>query len=191
MVTEDTQQKPLTRFQITIDQTLFIQTLWKEIQQANQIRDNRIRENIRWKHAFMCVVSEQTVLSLKEIGRVLNKDHATVIHARKMHESNMLCDERYRNIYNMISAEVEETLDQYQDQIFEVIRDKHIPINGAATEESIVLMYEERIQSLKKRHKKEILQLKSENSILTKEYQRALLRAQGLNEECKRLKNLL
>ena len=191
MVTEDTQQKPLTRFQITIDQTLFIQTLWKEIQQANQIRDNRIRENIRWKHAFMCVVSEQTVLSLKEIGRVLNKDHATVIHARKMHESNMLCDERYRNIYNMISAEVEETLDQYQDQIFEVIRNKQIPINGAATEESIALMYEDRIQSLKKRHKKEILQLKSENSILTKEYQRALLRAQGLNEECKRLKNLL
>jgi len=191
MVTTHTQQKALTRLQITIDQKMFIKTLWKEIQQANQIRDNRIRENIRWKHAFMCVVSEQTVLSLKEIGRVLNKDHATVIHARKMHESNMMCDERYRNIYNMISAEVEETLDQYQDQIFEVVRNKQLPNNGAAIEETIFSMYEERIESLKKRHKKEILQLKSENSILTKEYQRALLRAQGLNEECKRLKNLL
>lgn len=191
MVTDDTQRKAMTRLQITIDQQMFIQALWKELRAANNIQDNRQRENIRWKHAYMCAVSEQTVLSLKSIGSVLNKDHATVLHARSQHESNMTFDERYKNIYNMISNELEETLAEYQDQVYEVIRNKKIPVNGEKTAESMVAMYEQRIRSLKSRYEKQILDLERRNSILTREYKRAQERAQGLNEECKRLKNLL
>lgn len=181
----------MTRLQITIDQQMFIQALWKELRAANNIQDNRQRENIRWKHSFMCAVSEQTVLSLKTIGAILKKDHATVLHARSQHESNMTFDERYKNIYNMISKELEDTLAEYQDQVYEVIRNKKIPVNGEKTAESMVAMYEQRIRSIKNRYEKEILDLERRNTILTREYKRAQERAQGLNEECKRLKNLL
>jgi hypothetical protein len=139
----------------------------------------------------MSAVSEQTVLSLKSIGGIMNKDHATVLHARAQHEGNMLYDERYKHIYEMISAELEETLADYQDQVYEVIRDKKIPVNGDKTAQSMVDLYEQRIKALRNNMEREILELKHKNSILTRELKRAQTRAQGLNEECKRLKNLL
>lgn len=65
----------------------------------NNFEDNRRRSNIIIKHSFFTAARELSGLSLDEIGSILNKDHATVIHANKNHKSNLVYLPTYREVY--------------------------------------------------------------------------------------------
>lgn len=77
------------------------------------VKDNRQRKNIIHKHAFLKIMKDVTTLSLADIGSILNKDHATVLHAAHNHETNYKFDINYRWTYHKI-------LDQVQDFMLDI-----------------------------------------------------------------------
>ena len=81
---------------------------WEDYCLKMGVEDNRQRKNIIHKHAFLKIMKDVTTLSLADIGSVLNKDHATVLHAARGHETNYKFDVNYRWIYHNL-------LDQVQD----------------------------------------------------------------------------
>lgn len=191
MAETDTPRQNISRLEMIIDQEFMLRALWKEIAQENNIQPNRRRENVVWRHAFLVAATETTALSLKAIGRVMNKDHATVLHARKQHEMNFTYDRRYNAIYLMMISELQALMDQYRKQMEEVILKRKVPVHGGQTMESIIDMYERKLQSQEKRYKTQLADYQLKMSILEKEKNKQQERAEKLNKECLRLKNLL
>ena len=71
----------------TFDQQLLARNYWSTIEETHDVGRNRERRNVLYSFAFFVACRELSNLSLSTIGRILNKDHATVIHAMKSHES--------------------------------------------------------------------------------------------------------
>lgn len=86
---------------------------WTKYCQDMGVKDNRQRKNIIHKHAFLKIMKDVTTLSLADIGSILNKDHATVLHAAHNHETNYKFDINYRWTYHKI-------LDQVQDFMLDI-----------------------------------------------------------------------
>jgi hypothetical protein len=87
--------------------------LWKQITKGYKITETRERRNVRFRHAFLVSARMNANLSLHAVARILNKDHATVIHAVKQHESNYVYDDVYRTVYNAISDSIISALAEY------------------------------------------------------------------------------
>lgn len=56
----------------------------------------------RW-HAWEFMRLHLPHVNLKTKGRLLGRDHSTVIHARENHECEMKMNKRYANLYNTIN----------------------------------------------------------------------------------------
>lgn len=65
----------------------------------------RYRELVDIRHMFFYFARRYTLMSLSEIGRYANKDHATVLHSCKMFQTIYDVDEEYRNKAHTIDAE--------------------------------------------------------------------------------------
>lgn len=83
-----------------------ISKAWNEFSQENGFIDNRQRCNIIIKHSFSVACRKHSSLSLSEIGGIINKDHATVLHATKNHESNIKFILNYERIYKNIEKKI-------------------------------------------------------------------------------------
>ena len=79
-----------------------IKSYWKELCRDERLVDNRFQRNVMFKHAFLVATREVSSLSITEIGQIIGKHHATVIHATKNHESNMRFNAIYRQAYTRI-----------------------------------------------------------------------------------------
>lgn len=79
---------------------------WDEYCSENGIVDNRQRKNIIHKHSFLTILKASSMLSLTDIGSILNKDHATVLHANKVHEVNYKFDINYRIVFHRLQEQV-------------------------------------------------------------------------------------
>lgn len=87
-----------------------IRSFWFTYSKRHEVKNNRERQNIVHKHAFFVIVRENTALSLASIGSVMGKDHATVLHACRNHESNYRYDPDYRLIHDNMLVEIEDYL---------------------------------------------------------------------------------
>lgn len=87
--------------------------LWNQITKDYNIAKSRERRNVRFRHAFLVSARMNANLSLKAVAKILNKDHATVIHAIKQHEPNYIYDDAYRTIYNAINNTIISALADY------------------------------------------------------------------------------
>jgi len=92
-----------------------LRMFFKEFAAQNNFVDNRKKENIIIKHSFFVVATELTSLSLAAIGSILNKDHSTVLHAKRNHNDNMRFLSNYKNIYNSIYKSLCLNLEVYRD----------------------------------------------------------------------------
>lgn len=171
-----------------------IVALWGDIARRYEFKDNRERPNVIIKHAFFTACREVTSLPLASIGSILNKDHATVLHATRNHEMNMKFSREYVRIYEEakvglkhvlgigdIRLEVENlySLNELRNRLIEIsarLRDRTIKYN----------QLKEEVDGIEN-PKKLIL----ENKILTKTNKELLQRNEQLNKELKRIKNLL
>jgi len=81
---------------------------WEDLKNKNTITESRDRRNIIYRYCFVNIVREATTLSLAAIGKILNKNHATIIHALKVHESNYKYDHDYRIIYEQMKITLED-----------------------------------------------------------------------------------
>jgi len=176
---------------IIIEQKDTIQELWERIAREHNVQPTRDRYNVIHRHAFAVACLENTVLPMKQIGKILNRDHATVIHSRKNHKWNLINDKTYARVYNLFTSEIEKTCERYDDQLQELLRERSIKINDSDIINNWELTYERKIKRLQERYVGEVEVLQHTNKSLVKALKRAEERAKNLNAECLRLKNLL
>lgn len=191
MATTNTSTKDVSRLEMILDQQYMLRALWKEIEKENNIGNNRKRENVVWRFAFLVAATEATALSLSGIGSIMDKDHCTVLHARKQHEQNFIYDSNYKQVYLMVLEEIQDLMDQYQEQIKEVISKRKIPVTGDKTINAMIDMYERKIDVMKRNYDTQLADYQLKYTRLEKEKNRQQARAEKLNTECLRLKNLL
>jgi len=172
-----------------IDQQMMLKALWETICKEQDVTDNRERGNVIWKHAFMVAVVEQTSLPLQAIGGIMNKNHATILHAKRQHESNYRFDAKYRQCYEVVTAEIEHIIDKYDDEVRRAIRNRKTIINPSI--DKLEQEYDKKMEFQKRRHYEAYTELESRYRSVLKELRSQQARADKLNDEVKRLKNLL
>lgn len=174
-----------------VDQYLMLKKYWEDIADKNQVRNNRQRSNVIWRHAFCVAVVERSTLTYQKIGYIINRDHATVIHALKNHESNHSFDRIYQQCYYIMSQQVNDMMNMYHKDVEEGIRKKQVDVHGNKAVQNIVDRYNQRIIRIERDHDD---QLKRKDQIiqsLSKQLKNFEARNNALNKEILRVKNLL
>lgn len=87
-----------------------LKLFWEEYVKANNIGDSRERSNVIHRQAFMHIARNNVSLPLQRIGRLLGKDHSTVIYACRVHEGNYKYDGDYRMIWDNLNRDLEDYL---------------------------------------------------------------------------------
>lgn len=174
---------------VVIDQQMMLQSLWKQLKEQEGITDNRQRGNVIWKHAFSVAVIEQTSLSLQRIGEIINKNHATIIHAKKQHESNYAYDTKYRMCYERISDSIANIVDEYDVEVKKAMRARSTIINPSL--DRLEEEWEKKLQRQQRKFSEQHADLEKKYIAVSKALKLQTKRAEELNIECLRLKNLL
>lgn len=87
-----------------------LQEFWNGYANKHKVVNNRERPNVVKKHAFAHIARTNTSVSLNGIAGILEKTHATILHACRQHESNYTYDPDYRLVYDDMFNEIEEFL---------------------------------------------------------------------------------
>ena len=175
----------------TFDQQLLVRNYWSTIEETHDVGRNRERRNVLYRFAFFVACREISNLSLNTIGRILNKDHATVIHAMKSHEGNYRFDAQYREIYTEIHSCLTDIVDVNTEKVYSVIRDRAMQVDPDLYHNHIIETYKQRIASQEREHNDKTDVLKSTLLKTQKHNKELKKRMDWLNNECLRLKNLI
>jgi hypothetical protein len=167
---------------------------WREYSKKANFVDNRTRPNITIKHAFFVACREVSGFAYAAIGDILGKDHATVLHACRNHKANLQYLPSYHKIYNEIKNNLEAILDKGElqrdaDEIFElnVLRSRLIETSSKLRRK--IMDYDrlkEEVGGIENPHR-----IKIENDFLKKHSKELHERNKKLENELKRVKNLL
>ena len=162
-----------------------LEDYWNKYSIKNNVTSSRLRENVIHRYAFCHAVRENARMSLKKIGRLIKRDHATVIWGCKNHEMNYRFDSDYRVIYENITQDIQDMFlenglvpktiadsNDVKDLHFKLL-DLSKRLRGSI---STVNSYKMEIKKVEV-YKRYIAELESKN--------------QKLNKELSRLKNLL
>jgi len=87
-----------------------LKNFWTDYATKHKVVNNRQRHNIVRKHAFSHIARTNTSVPLSGISRILDKNHATILHACNKHEGNYLYDPDYRLVYDDMFGEMEDFL---------------------------------------------------------------------------------
>ena len=163
--------------------------LWERYKEGRSYEDNRQRHNIITKHSFCVACRELTSLSLAEVGSIISKDHATVLHAMKNHESNTMYLQGYRSSYEYVHRELMKSLDYEDDwQSTESISSlKELRNRLVKTSQRLREVIGE-LHDLKKSY---AMGLSEENEFLKRHNKQIHERNKNLEKELARVKNLL
>lgn len=162
---------------------------WDRFSTLKGFEDNRQRPNIILKHSFSVACRSITGLSLAEVGSIIDKDHATVLHSEKNHESNLMYLNGYKNIYNEIYQGLLKVL-QYEDDVTsaeDCMTVKELRYRLVSTSQRLREKINQ-INDLKQGYK---LGLTEENAFLKKHNKQLYERNKKLEKELARVKNLL
>ena len=176
---------------IILEQKDSIQELWDKVSEENNVQNNRQRYNVIHRHAFAVACLEQTVLTTKTIGRILGRDHATVIHSRKNHKWNLINDKTYARVYHLFSEEIIKCADRYDQGLQEILNSRIARVDDDFLVTQYKDSYERKIKRLQDKYDTELEVLRHQLKATTKALKRAEERNKVLNHECLRLKNLL
>lgn len=157
-----------------ISQNSVLKKLWNQIIKKYNITTTRDRRNVIYRHAFSTAARTNSNLSLKSLANILEKNHATVIHAMKNHEMNYIYDDEYRAVYNKLAQLINDQLADFRVYTAQ----KEVYINNIAEVEKAVIMennlLKTQVQNLK--NDIEIIKELNENKIksLSKNYKQAI-----------------
>lgn len=156
---------------------------WKRISTENGVTSSRMRHNIRYRHATMVAMRTHGSLSLSSIGTIFNKDHATVLHAMKCHESNIRFDKSYKSIFYTAEKFIKDALDAYDL--------RHVDVPGLSdlemNYENVVRVYKNHINTLEET----IVNLKTESKDYETKYDHMIKQFKIVTDENKRMQNKL
>lgn len=174
---------------LSIDQQMMLKSLWKDIQIQEGIVDNRERRNVIWKHAFSVAVLDNTSLSLQGIGDILGKNHATIIHAKKIHEINYSYDSKYRIAFDQLNNTISDLMDEYNVKVKDAIRSRTQVINPSI--EKLEKDWEKKLERVQRREREKYDVLEYKYKSVCKALRDQSERASRLNDELARVKNLI
>ena len=96
---------------LDLSQKRLASDLWVKITKNKKIPlKSRKREYVIYRHSFLVALRKYSTMSLDAIGKILGKDHATVIHACKQHEMNYKFDRDYKAVYYQVDDIVAKTM---------------------------------------------------------------------------------
>ena len=176
-----------------LDQEAMLKNLWKDIEKVNHVLANRDGRNVMYRHVFVVCARQLSNVSLKSIGKILGKDHATVLYALKQHEWHVLHDTTYLSIYDVIYNQVANVIKDNSEATMQIMKDRLYGDEARRdiAEDLLIKMYREKLEAQEEVHAEDISVLKK-NIIHYKKYNKELYnRNQWLQNECLRLKNLL
>lgn len=176
---------------IVIDQHEKIANYWNQISKKHSIQNNRQRHNVVYRHAFAVSVLENSVIPMKVIGKMIDRDHATVIHARKSHQMNYLYDKKYAAVYLNMSEQIREFVEDYDDNLMALLKSRAVKITDSGLLKELEETLERKVKRLDDKYHLEGETLRLENKVLSKSLKKALERNDVLHKELARLKNLL
>lgn len=176
---------------IIIEQRQSIQDFWDKVCKENNVQNNRQRYNVIHRHAFAVACLDNTMLSMKTIGSIIGRDHATVIHSRKNHKWNAIHDKTYIRLYHFFSQEVGKCAEEYDAGLQEVISNRVATVGDDSLVGQYKDSYERKIKRLQDKYETELEVLRHKLKATSKALKRADERNVVLNNECLRLKNLL
>lgn len=174
-----------------IDQQMMLEDYWNTVVETNSITKTRERRNVIFRQAFFVAAREFSNLSLSAIGNILGKNHATVLHAIKNHEMNYRYDKIYRTTFDAMSYAIANKIDRHTENMEELVAKKLSKINVDVYENSLIHMYKRKLEKAEARYEDKIKDIQRELTVITKQMHRHKKRAEKLNMECLRLKNLL
>jgi len=175
----------------TFDQEMLARNYWETLENSHNVGKTRHRRNVLYRHAFMVACREVSQLSLMSIGRILNKDHATVLHAIRSHEANYRFDNQYRSIYTEIHTCLGDLISENAEAVYEVVKKKALSINPDIFNDHMIVMYKQKIEQQEKEYKERNEVLQDTVKKLKRHNKQQQKRIDELNTECLRLKNLL
>lgn len=174
-----------------IDQQMMLQEYWETLVHTHNITDNREHRNVMYRHAFFTAARHFSNLSLSVIGKVVGRDHATVLHACKMHKNNYTFDKIYRTTFDTMAHSISERIEEHTENIEKVMSEKLTEMNTKVYENSLITMYKHKLEKTEKVYEERINAVKHDLRITAKQLKYFQNRAENLNKECLRLKNLL
>ena len=68
------------------------QLLSEVIDKHDIMNPSRLRQHV-WKRSALCRFLRKNGYTFGKIGQMINKDHATIIHAQKVYENNSIYDD--------------------------------------------------------------------------------------------------
>ena len=174
-----------------IDQQMILEDYWHRLEESHNISKNRERRNVMYRQAFLVASREFSNLSLAMIGRILNKNHATVLYACRCHETNYKYDKIYRNVFDSMAHDIGSLIESHTDDIETMVEERLSKINIDVYENSLIHMYKTKLEKAEKRYDEQLAAINRDLSIVTKQMKSYKKRAEKLNKEYLRLKNLL
>ena len=174
-----------------LDQEYIVKEYWESYANLHGIETNRQRRCKIFKYSFFVAARELTSLSLSSIGGMLDKDHATVLHAIRNHALNYSQDTLYQTIYNQIYDQLSARMDEFNDGINKVLSKRIERLDAEVFSSAMIKMYKTKLEKQRNIYEMKIEALNSENTILKKHNKSLKSRSEKLNAECLRLKNLL
>jgi chromosome segregation ATPase len=173
---------------VVIDQQMMLAAYWNELKAKHNIEDNRRRENVVWRHAFSVAATQQTSLALQKIGRIMGKDHATIIHARKQHAANYNYDSYYKQCFLQVNAHLAELMSTYNT---EVNRAMTKTLSVSPDFERLIDQHQNELERVNRNAEQKYQALLERYNIVSAELKKQLQRTNQLNERVKRLQNLV
>jgi hypothetical protein len=165
---------------------------WSKISKKLRHEDNRIRANVIIRHSFFVAARQLTSLSLSEIASILNRDHASVIHAIKNHDSNLKYLPHYANVFSDIVKGLKSMLsyeaDVYSASNIDKISDLRLRLIDLSQKLRIKIKELNDFKRLKVNMPEKI---ERKNRILINHNQDLKSRITNLENEIRRLKKLI
>lgn len=75
---------------------------WTELTSEEYVKHKRKRDKVNIRFMIFYLLKQNTEMKLKEIGKLFNKDHTTVINGCKKHEAYYETEEEYHDDYNKL-----------------------------------------------------------------------------------------
>ena len=170
-----------------------IERQWNQLQKKYSIEDTRDTSNVIYRQAYMMACLENTNMTCVAIGKFMNRDHATIVYAKKQHFTNMNYTTGYAQIFKEFSKIVEGIVVRYGINENEALMD--ILKNSGATSQEIVRIIKQKnrknINRIEERYVRKVEQLEHENKILKNHSLKLQSRINELDKELKRISNLI
>ena len=171
-----------------------IVNFWNDYSKKSKFVDNRQRQNVILKYAFFTACRRETSLPLSAIGSVISKDHATVLHAVRSHDTNM----KFSDVYVEVYSEIVDNLSVILDKDSEKTEIKSINDIKALRSRCIEVSSRLRMTILELKNTKESMngvsnpkRVLDENTFLKKHNRELYERNKRLEQELSRIKNLI